>query len=96
MCGEGLRSRIVCLDPQNLPASFAGRDLDSQLVAEFPANVDPCGEKGEFHTFVYDGPMFAHAISIENGEVVTRDGFVFADLIAPTPAEASEREKVRT
>lgn len=95
MCGEGLRSRIVCLDPEKLPASFAGRDLDSQLVAEFPANVDPCGEKGEFHTFVYDGPMFTHAISIENGEVVTRDGFVFADLTLHARAEASEREKVR-
>jgi uncharacterized protein (TIGR00290 family) len=93
MCGEGLRSRIVCLDPQKLPASFAGRDLNSQLVSDFPADVDPCGEKGEFHTFVYDGPMFAHAISIENGELVTRDGFVFADLTLHAPAEATAREK---
>ena len=96
MCGCGLRSRIVCLDPQKLPASFAGRDLDSRLVDEFPSGVDPCGEKGEFHTFVYDGPMFAHAIPVENGEVVTRDGFVFSDLTLHAPAEASRREKVST
>ncbi|MGB7601365.1 MAG: ATP-binding protein [Candidatus Sulfotelmatobacter sp.] len=91
MCAQGLRSRIVCLDPQKLPASFAGRDLDSQLVDEFPASVDPCGENGEFHTFVYDGPMFTHAIPVENGQVVTRDGFVFADLTLLAPAEASAR-----
>ena len=96
MCAGGLRSRIVCLDPQKLPASFAGRDLDSLLVDEFPAGVDPCGEKGEFHTFVYDGPMFAHAIPVQNGQVVTRDGFVFADLTLHARVEASEREKVRT
>ncbi|MGA9509689.1 MAG: ATP-binding protein [Candidatus Sulfotelmatobacter sp.] len=95
MCISGLRSRIVCLDPQKLPARFAGRDLDSQLANEFPAGIDPCGEKGEFHTFVYDGPMFAHPISIESGEVVTRDGFVFADITLHAPAEASETEKVR-
>jgi uncharacterized protein (TIGR00290 family) len=93
MCTSGLRSRIVCLDPKKLPASFAGRDLDSQLVSEFPASVDPCGEKGEFHTFVYYGPMFAHAIPVENGEVVTRDGFVFADLILHASAEGSARER---
>jgi uncharacterized protein (TIGR00290 family) len=95
MCAGGVRCRIVCLDPQKIPASFAGRDLDSQLVAEFPADVDPCGEKGEFHTFVYDGPMFAHAIPVENGDVVTRDGFVFADLTLQRPAKASARSEVR-
>jgi uncharacterized protein (TIGR00290 family) len=95
MRAGGLRSRIVCLDPQKLPASFAGRDLDSELVDELPEGVDPCGEKGEFHTFVYDGPMFAHAIPVENGNVVTRDGFVFADLTLHARAEASEGERVR-
>jgi uncharacterized protein (TIGR00290 family) len=84
----GLRSRIVCLDPQKLPASFAGRDLNQELVDEFPAGIDPCGENGEFHTFVYDGPMFAQAIPIESGELVTRDGFVFADLCLSVPAAA--------
>lgn len=95
MCAQGVRSRIVCLDPQKLPASFAGRDLDSQLVNEFPQGIDPCGERGEFHTFVYDGPMFTHAISIENGEVVTRDGFVFADLISHAPVEAGARAGIQ-
>jgi uncharacterized protein (TIGR00290 family) len=94
MCAQGVRSRIVCLDPQKLPASFAGRDLDSQLINEFPPAIDPCGEKGEFHTFVHDGPMFARAIPIENGEVVTRDGFVFADLTLHAPAGASKRERI--
>jgi uncharacterized protein (TIGR00290 family) len=95
MSAEGVRSRIVCLDPQKLPASFAARDLNQSLMDELPPGVDPCGENGEFHTFVYDGPMFAHAIPVEDGQVVTRDGFVFADLILHPPAEASAREKVR-
>jgi uncharacterized protein (TIGR00290 family) len=81
MGAAGMRSRIVCLDPRKLPASFAGRDLDQQLLDEFPAGIDPCGENGEFHTFVYDGPMFNHAVPIQRGETVTRDGFVFTDLI---------------
>ena len=76
----GMRSRIVCLDPKKLAASFAGRDLDRTVVDEFPAEIDACGENGEFHTFVYDGPMFAHGIPVQNGEAVTRDGFVFMDL----------------
>jgi uncharacterized protein (TIGR00290 family) len=88
MWAGGMRSRIVCLDPRKLPASFAGRDLDDRLIDEFPAGIDPCGENGEFHTFVYDGPMFAHPIPVESGEVVTRDGFVFADLTLRTPVEA--------
>jgi uncharacterized protein (TIGR00290 family) len=94
MCAAGVRSRIVCLDPQKLPASFAGRDLSQSLVDEFPPGIDPCGENGEFHTFVYDGPMFAHAIPVESGEVVTRDGFVFADLTLHTPAETDARATV--
>jgi uncharacterized protein (TIGR00290 family) len=81
MGAAGMHSRIVCLDPRQLPASFAGRDLDQQLLDEFPAGIDPCGENGEFHTFVYDGPMFNHAVPIQSGETVTRDGFVFTDLI---------------
>ncbi len=86
----GVRSRIVCLDPKKLPSSFAGRDLDRTVVDEFPAGTDPCGENGEFHTFVYEGPMFAHAIPVQNGEAVTRDGFVFMDLFMREPALTAE------
>ncbi len=81
MWAAGLRSRIVCLDPKKLPASFAGRDVDLDLIRELPKGVDPCGENGEFHTFVYDGPMFSEAIPVEGGETVTRDGFVFTDVL---------------
>jgi uncharacterized protein (TIGR00290 family) len=81
MWAGGLRSRIVCLDPKKLSASFAGRDLDVKFMRELPDNIDPCGENGEFHTFVYDGPMFMRPISIETGETVTRDGFVFTDVM---------------
>jgi uncharacterized protein (TIGR00290 family) len=81
MWGAGVRSRIVCLDPAKMPSSFAGRDLDPTLIAELPSGVDPCGENGEFHTFVYDGPMFSRAIPVENGETIARDGFVFADVV---------------
>jgi uncharacterized protein (TIGR00290 family) len=87
MWAGGVRSRIVCLDPRKIPASFAGRDLNAKLVDEFPPEVDPCGENGEFHTFVYDGPMFVHAIPVKNGETVTREGFVFTDLLMSEPAE---------
>ncbi len=76
----GLRCRIVCLDPAKLPASFAGRELDRSTVNEFPPGVDPCGENGEFHTFAYEGPMFAETVLVQNGESVTRDGFIFTDL----------------
>ncbi|MGA7320068.1 MAG: ATP-binding protein [Candidatus Sulfotelmatobacter sp.] len=89
MWADGVRSRIVCLDPKKLPASFAGRDLDQALVDEFPVGIDACGENGEFHTFVYDGAMFTHAIPVQNGDVVTRAGFVFTDLFMREPAEVA-------
>jgi uncharacterized protein (TIGR00290 family) len=95
MWADGVRSRIVCLDPKKLPASFAGRELNQQLVEEFPPGIDPCGENGEFHTFVYDGPMFAHAIPVQSGDVVTRDEFVFMDLNLRAAAEAREKANVR-
>jgi len=85
MVKGGLRARIVCLDPTKLPAELAGRDLDHDLVQHLPAGADPCGENGEFHTFAYAGPMFHEAIPIENGETVTRDGFVFADVFLTSP-----------
>ncbi len=81
MVAAGLRARLTCVDPKQLPASFAGRDFDAALLADLPPSVDPCGERGEFHTFAYDGPMFRRSLSITNGEIVTRDGFVFADLL---------------
>jgi len=83
----GLRARIVCVDPRKLPADFAGRDLDQDLVRRMPIGVDPCAENGEFHTFAYAGPMFHQPISIRDGEVVTRDGFLYADLL---PADSSQ------
>ena len=81
MVDSGLRARVTCVDPKQLPASFAGREFDAQFLADLPVNVDPCGERGEFHTFAYDGPMFHHPVPVRLGEIVERDGFVFADLL---------------
>jgi uncharacterized protein (TIGR00290 family) len=77
----GFQAIIVCLDPRALDVSFAGRAYDEQLLADLPASVDPCGENGEFHTFVHTGPIFPEPIACEIGEVVEREGFVFCDLI---------------
>jgi uncharacterized protein (TIGR00290 family) len=77
----GFRAILVCVDPRALDSSFAGRELDERLLAELPASVDPCGENGEFHTFVYDGPIFEEPVACERGEVVEHDGFVFCDLL---------------
>ena len=80
MIDAGVKTRIVCIDPKKMPREFAGRDLDESFLRDLPEGIDPCGENGEFHTCVYDGPMFCHAIPFESGEVVERDGFVFADI----------------
>jgi uncharacterized protein (TIGR00290 family) len=80
----GFDATIVCLDPRVLEASFAGRPYDQALLCALPASVDPCGENGEFHTFVRAGPIFSHAIACERGETVEREGFVFCEL---APAE---------
>ena len=80
MVAAGVKTRLVCVDPKKLPREFAGRDLDEALLAELPEGVDPCGENGEFHSFVYGGPFFGEKIPIESGELVERDGFVFADV----------------
>jgi uncharacterized protein (TIGR00290 family) len=80
MVAAGLRARLTCVDPKQLPASFAGREFDAALLADFPPEVDPCGERGEFHTFAYAGPMFRRPVPIQTGDIVARDGFVFADL----------------
>jgi len=86
MIAAGLRARIVCVDPRKLPASFAGREFDPDFLRDLPPGVDPCGENGEFHSVVYDGPMFREPIPIESGEIVERDGFVFADVRVAEPA----------
>jgi uncharacterized protein (TIGR00290 family) len=88
MIAGGLRARIVCVDPNKLPAEFAGRDFDADFLRDLPPDIDPCGENGEFHTAVYAGPMFREPIPIESGEVVQRDGFVFADVRLAVPAAA--------
>jgi diphthamide synthase (EF-2-diphthine--ammonia ligase) len=80
MLAGGLRACLTCVDPRVLPAEFAGCELDTALIARLPDGVDPCGENGEFHTFVFDGPMFGYPLAVEQGEVVSRDGFVFADF----------------
>jgi uncharacterized protein (TIGR00290 family) len=77
----GFEATLVCVDPRALDPAFAGRAYDEQLLAELPPRVDPCGENGEFHTFVHAGPIFAQPIACERGEIVERDGFVFSDLI---------------
>lgn len=80
MIRGGLRARLTCVDPRVLGREFAGREFDEKLLADLPPSVDPCGENGEFHSFVYDGPMFQNPIAIQPGEIVDRDGFVFADF----------------
>jgi uncharacterized protein (TIGR00290 family) len=77
----GFRAIITCLDPKVLDPSFAGRTIDSSLLDDLPVSVDPCGENGEFHTFVYAGPGFARTIEFDVGERVLRDGFWFCDLV---------------
>ncbi len=84
MIAAGLRARVTCVDLAKLPVDFAGREFDAALLADLPASADPCGENGEFHTFCYAGPMFAQPIAVTLGEIVTRDGFGFADLTAKT------------
>ena len=81
MIAAGLRARITCLNPQVLDRRFAGREFDATLLADLPATIDPCGERGEFHTCAYDGPMFSRPVPIETGITVERDGFVFTDLV---------------
>ncbi|AKT37683.1 ATP-binding protein [Chondromyces crocatus] len=87
MLALGLRARITCIDPRRVGREVVGRDFDEALLDGLPHTVDPCGERGELHTFAYAGPMFRHPIGITTGETVERDGFVFADLL-PAPAAA--------
>jgi uncharacterized protein (TIGR00290 family) len=81
MVSKGLRAIITSVDPKSLTADFAGHVYDSTFLEQIPDSIDPCGEKGEFHSFAYDGPMFKSRLNIRVGETVTRDGFVFADVL---------------
>jgi len=81
MLTAGLRAVLTCVDPKQCAPQFAGRIFEPALLDELPPSVDPCGEKGEFHTFCFAGPMFSAPIPIQVGEVVERDGFVFADVL---------------
>jgi len=78
----GFRAMAVCIDPRILDRSFAGRELDEGFFSDLPSHADPCGENGEFHTFVYNGPIFKHPVKCRTGEVVERDSFVFCDLLS--------------
>ena len=80
MVRSGVRATVVCVDPAQMDESFCGRDFDAAFLEALPAEVDPCGEHGEFHTFAWDGPAFSEPVFVERGEIVRRDGFVFADL----------------
>ena len=80
MIDGGLRARLSCVDPRAMPRDLVGAEFDDRLLAALPSSVDPCGERGEFHSCVTAGPMFAKALDLEMGEIVEREGFVFADL----------------
>ena len=82
MIAAGVRAKLTCVDPRKLPESYAGREFDAALLQDLPEGIDPCGENGEFHTFCYASPVFREAIPVTVGEVVTRDGFCFADLVS--------------
>ena len=84
MLAVGVRAVLTCVDPKVLPSEFSGRAFDETLLSDLPESVDPCGERGEFHTFVWDSPDFSSPIEVEIGEIVHRDGFVFCDVV-PKP-----------
>ena len=92
MVGSGLRAVITCVDPRKVPGALAGREFDARLLEDLPAGVDPCGENGEFHTFVHAGGPLREAIPVRVGETVERDGFVFADVL---PAGAGGHAEAR-
>jgi len=83
MIASGLKANLTCVDTQSLSREFAGREFNETLLSDLPSQIDPCGENGEFHSFVYAGPMFRRELSIDVGEIVTRERFVFADLFSP-------------
>ncbi len=92
MIAAGVKARLVCVDGSKLSANFAGRSFDPSLLGDLPPGVDPCGENGEFHTFVSAGPMFEREVAVTMGATVKRDGFVYSDLL---PAEGSFRDRAK-
>jgi uncharacterized protein (TIGR00290 family) len=99
MLAGGLDAYLTCVDPRVVHPSLAGRRFDATLLSELPAHIDPCGERGEFHTCAVAGPMFSKRIDVVGGETVERDGFVFADLQladAPRPIEKIKQENGRS
>jgi uncharacterized protein (TIGR00290 family) len=82
MLAQGVKAKLTCIDPSKLDRSFAGREYDAALLNELPPGVDPCGENGEFHTFVYESPVFSSPIAVRMGEIVERDNFIFADVLS--------------
>jgi len=89
MIDGGLRARVTCVDPRQMPAALCGAEIDRAFVDTLPAEVDPCGENGEFHTFAFGGPMFTEDLRIDVGRTVARDGFVFTDLLPAPPARVA-------
>jgi uncharacterized protein (TIGR00290 family) len=81
MLAAGLRAKVTCIDPRLIERTFAGKEFDAPFLETLPGSADPCGERGEFHTFAYAGPMFEQPIPVVSGDIVDRDGFVFADLL---------------
>ncbi len=95
MIRGGLSAYLTCVDPRKVPRELAGRRFDESLLRELPEGVDPCGENGEFHSFVWKGPMLRRALDVEVGEVVERDGFVFADVLPRGTSQPERSEAVR-
>jgi len=85
MIASGLRATLTCVDPKQLDPEFLGRSFDERLLEDMPSKVDPCGERGEFHTFCHAGPMFDSPIDVAVGERVEREGFWFVDLVEQPP-----------
>jgi uncharacterized protein (TIGR00290 family) len=79
---DGWRAIVVCTDGERLPDSWSGRQIDARFAAELPSVIDPCGERGEYHSFVYDGPLFSAPVRFEKGDVVARQPFAFCELLA--------------
>jgi len=88
MVQGGLQAQLTCIDPKKVPTELAGHAFNRELLAKLPDNVDPCGENGEFHSFVWDGPMFSQPIPLTQGETVERDGFIFTDFLPASTVEA--------
>lgn len=95
MLAANLRARVTCVDPRLLPCRYAGREFDEEFLQSLPTGIDPCGENGEFHTFVYGGPMFAERVPVRAGNVVQRDGFCFADLLPESGEDESDPREQR-